>query len=261
MNMRGRLRFALVGIGAVALGSIAFVITREISSNERADAQPATPNASATVFDPTPDLTVTPDASATPDLTEPGWYVPYLNRDRELPRLEAEINGILISGEPPPSGFPNTATQACDSGLEREIGDEADARWGSSPIGIDESEFPVGQRMFDRPTYTVCGGSQAVSMRVTVSVDGPHADTELGSGSIRVRRWIGPGYSGFTAAEERWSGGEVRGQPAAILRPVIESIGTSAVIVHDPETGVTTSLVGEGVYLEAVQSLMEEILQ
>lgn len=244
----------VMAASVIAVGAMAFVLTRAVSDNRTVVAEPVVP--AGTVIDPTPDLSATPNSAATPDLSQPGWYIPYLNRDRELPKLEGEISGVLISGTPVASRV-KSALADCASGLQWEVGEPAEERWLESPVALLESDLPPGVEFFGRPQYTICGGRSAVSMEAVLSVTTTRPGTALGAGSVRVYRWVGDPYSGFTAAAERWSSVAVAGLIGAALRPVIESVGNSAIIVHDPTAGVSTRLVGEGVYLESLVEIVE----
>ncbi len=252
-----RWSWLVLAVGALAVGSAAFLMTKQLTHNAVSGAQ-APPGASTTTAQPpVPPDSATPEAGKTPDLTEPGWYVPYLNRDAELPRFEETINGISIGRT-----LSAEAEGYCEGGAW-ESGPDAETRYSSSAVAFDGSDLPAGTTFFQRPKYVVCPRAGATRMEAVIAVKPtrPAPRIGLGVGSVEVIRFVGEPYTPMPAAAERWSGGTVAGYPAAILRPVIESVGTSAIVVHDPKSRVTTLVRGDGVYLHSLDALVQELFK
>lgn len=258
-----RSNIALLAVGLV-LGAAAFTITRYAIDSSGAGAQPGTDPASPPTDEapgptgqaPPPTGSETPAPGATPDLRQPFWYVPYLNRDASLPVLEGSLNGIAIGKTlaPADEGYcPNEGqwvTDPTQTGVHE-----------SSPVGIVRM-LPADMVNFRPPVYLLCVGKPSraeATIAVTVDRGAPSAAPGLGTGSVEVIRFVGTPHTPMRAAAERWSPATVAGFPAAVLRPVIESVGPSAIVVYDPSTNVTTILQGDGVYLRSLERLLQEI--
>ncbi len=249
--MHKRLATTLTAVGIIALGAGSFLIGRALTVNEGAEAE--TPAQQTAVEGPIPSDDATPVAGTTPDRTQPFWYVPYLNRDATLPTLEGELNGISIGRPSGPGG------QGRCLGATTEQGAEAESRYESSAVGI--RGLPAGMDYFQRPAYTLCQDGIAHRAEATARVSKPRENSALGAGPIYITRFIGAPGTPMRAPVERWSAMQVEGRPAALLRPVIESVGSSALVVYEADTGVVTELRGEGVYPDSLIALMEAILK
>lgn len=224
----------------------AFAATRMVLSQEGATAQadPTTTNAP-------PLLDSTPVPGATPDLSRPGWYIPYVSEDGAKPRLQGIVNGISI-------GLKADSAKdfgRCDQPRRITAAERDEQHAGSS---VTASTLPHGMSYSREPEYLVCDG-EVTWMDAVVSV--PPRTNELGGGFIRVNRWVGKPFATVSGPADRWFPTTAAGLPGAAMRPIIESVGDSALIVYDKETSVVTELTGEGVYLSSLEELMEELLK
>jgi hypothetical protein len=246
-------RVLAVALLAVALGAAGFVIARLASDGSTAAGQPQDQSPVATF----PADDETPAPGATPDLSAPFWFVPYLNRDGTLPPFEGTIAGIHIG----PADIRPEDEGYCE-GSRDAAGADAEAMFDGSVVGLSPGVRARGD-LYRGPTYTVCPDGVARRMEAVVMVKGtppPGAAADLGTGWVTVIRFIGLPQSPVSGPAERWSEQVLNGTRVAVLRPVIESVGTSAMIFHDTRTGVTTAVWGSGVYLQSVQSVLEELL-
>jgi hypothetical protein len=229
---------------AIVLAAISFLVARSIANDESAVAQPDDPPVSDDI---------TPEPGATPDRTQPGWYVPYLNLDRDRPKFEGEINGVWIGT--PPAGWPQGLT--CESGeLSRIVGQDALERFEDHPYSLEKVRWPDGVSSPQLPIYTVCD-DELIKVEVTLSVAanerrGPGVHE---GGTVIVTRAVGNRYTGPPAAG--WTAGSVAGRSAVLLPPVIDAIGLAGISIVDEETGGLTSLKGHGVFLDTVMAVAE----
>ena len=198
-----------------------------------------------------------PLTTPTPDRSQPGWFRPYLEREQNAPKLNGMVNGIEVGQEPT---TPDEWSTVCAS-PEVELGPEAEQRHADSELTITDQDLPAGMEMFERPVFSVCPDFGVIKMQATVRVPIPVEGGSPGSGVITVFRFHGKAAAGVSGSVERWSADTVGGLPAATLRPVVDAIGDSTIIVYESEANVTTWLYGGGLYLESLEVLMEAILR
>lgn len=243
--------------GLVAVG--AFFVASALGSNTSIPASGSPPGAEGS--DPTPSLTETPHPNSTPDTSQPGWFIPYVTADAALPAFTGEVNGILVGDLPAIGGATvDPAAEGLCTEPEVRFGPEAEQEFLDSRVAIPAERLPDNMRFFETPRLFICEATntraEAVVQVVNTTTPGP-----LGSGSIMVARFVGDPRAGVLGPEKRWRESEVSGHPAALLQPIIESVGQSALIVHEPDIRITTMLVGQGVYAESLIELMQELLR
>lgn len=207
------------------------------------------------VVQPTPpSLTTTPPAGATPDMNSPNWYVPYLNADKVKPPLNGVLAGLEIM--PFDDSVPiEQQAGACPPGTTtlREV---VSNDLNSSPLGIRLGSFASSLTATDQAQGLQCDGNvRTVSQDFSVAA-GTSGATAAGGQVHIYRAAVGKRYW-LPQAQDRWGEGTVGAKKAALLRPVIGMVGTSAVIVND-DPGFT-AIIGEGVSLDLLQKVAAEV--
>jgi hypothetical protein len=169
---RKPLATSLAALAILGLGAVSFLVTRELTVREGAEAQTASPPAPATEIVPADDSTPVP--GATPDTRQPGWYVPYLNRDGTLPLFEGELGGIVVGAAATSAG-----EGRCE-GARVEYGPEAESRHANTALGTPQ--LPSGMTFFQRPAYMVCPDGVSRRLEATPALLTPLPITRLPAG-------------------------------------------------------------------------------
>ncbi len=183
----------------------------------------------ASVDPPGPDVTPLPGAA--PDLTQPWWYVPYLNAERGKVPFSGTVNGIVITTASvtlDPAEFQSTC-----STIRRTPATHADA----DVRGALPSYLPLGTIRSDAEFDVAfwCDGSLlSVGSQFEVASDDSKG---MRGGTFTVYRYRGEPVAGATAPSERWSASTISGYQAAVAAPILPEIGlgTSYVVVYDGE--------------------------
>lgn len=84
-----------------------------------------------------------------------------------------------------------------------------------------------------------------------------------GGGAVTITRNSGGAGTDLQAPAGRWTAGTIGGHPAALLAPVVDTVGISAVVVVS-KSGATTDLTllqGAGVTLQFLVTLGDELYQ
>lgn len=275
-----RWRVVIAAVGVVALASVsAFTVGRTLSDNESALAGPGDGPPPPVADPPTPpgpgesiptrppgavgcvgcDLgpgpEVTPDPGATPDTSKSWWFVPYYNEDRAKPAETLTINGITIG-----PGVERTGGPCTGSGRPAPL---SEAR--GTPVEINLANLPQGVKLLNasEPSSSFaavfCDGVAAIAAADLVFPVG-HGLVPRG-GSVLVVRWLGDPRESIEIPAHRWSAGTVAGSPAAIARPILpkEGLGGSAVFIFDGR--VVTKVQADGIPLELLLAIAEEVLR
>lgn len=234
----------VVAIVAVVITGSAFAIVRSMHEGSEVRAQPPP--------DPKAGLDTTPVPGITPDKSQPGWYVPYLNADRGKPQFVGKLAGIDI--RPFDASVPVEDAGGCPPGtaqLRERVGDELN----NDPLGIRLGALVKATAPTEHPKALECDGRLVtVDQHFNVlSADGSGTVT----GSLKVFRSSVGHRFWLPAPEDRWATAVVAGRQAATLKPVIGTVGTSAVILNDGRG--YTAVLGEGVTLQFLQRAAEEI--
>lgn len=246
--MNRRRTILLTGVGtAILAGMIAgssFALVRTFHEGSAAQAEPP--------LQPTAGPGATPLPGATPNTREPGWYVPYLNADSKKPQFQGRLAGIDI--RPFDSSVPAEDAGGCPPGTStlRELSSED---LNKESIGIRLGNLAGATSPVGPPVALECDG-RLVTLRQFFDVS-PGQGGGAGAGSLKVFRSSVGHRFWLPAPADRWSPGVVAGRPAAVLKPVVDTVGTSAVILSEGQG--YTALVGEGVTVEFLQLVAEEI--
>ena len=232
LNSVGR-RWIGAGILAGVAVAAGFAVGRVVLTDETATAKPGAQSAgSPGQRTPPVDPNATPPPGATPDTSQPLWYVPYLNRNRDLPEFDGQINGIEIhpqarAGDPNPRG--------CAGSFEVALGDEALQTAVSAGLISGSFDIPGAVPSENRPVLELCDGKPQFFQQLYSFPPG-HARTNSGGGYAEIQVLVGSDTAHIGQPEERWTSGSVRGLPAAFLRPILETpvFGDSAVLVLRP---------------------------
>lgn len=250
----------------IVLGTGGFLLTRSFNNGSQAQAdQPGAvatgapaqatwppyppgkgPGQGPAYVDP-PGRDVTPIPGATPDISQPWWFVPYVNQDSAKPRFEGTVNGIVISTSP--IGPEAKCEAPSYSTLDLVAGTE---------LGIEPAYLPAGA--VTEPTsggpVLVCDGTP-VSAEAAFSIP---ADEKGGvrGGDIWIYRYRSTtARAQALAPADRWTSGTVGGVLAAIAQPILPDlgIGNSAIIFY--RDGVVTRLTASGIPLDQLQKVAE----
>ncbi|MBI2767827.1 MAG: hypothetical protein HYX53_18175 [Chloroflexi bacterium] len=241
---------------ASVITGTSFALVRAVNQGSSAQAQPAsqpTVSADATPLpEATPDGNATPLPGATPDMSKAFWFVPYENADRKKPPFVGVLGGIEIM--PFDDSVPLDERGGCPPGtvsLTEPVGDEL----SQQPLGIRLGGMAATVTAALPQTGMACDG-RLLSVHQSFDVS-PGEGGGKGAGGLNVDRQTFGHRFWMAQAFDRWSEGSVNGRPAALLKPVIGTYGTSMVIVNDGEG--FTFIRGEGVTLEYLLRVAAEI--
>ena len=243
----------MLAAGALlVVGSFSFAVGHHFSDRGSAEAQDAPAGVAPPVSD-----SVTPVSGATPDRSQPNWYVPYLNRDRDLPKFSGTINGILIGD----SARPATGPSACATTPSVLVGDQSATALSTSALAI-RNESLQGVKASSDVVATLCGG-QVIEVEQHFDALAGTSGVNPGGGAVTITRNSGGAGTDLQAPAGRWTVGTIGGHPAALLAPVVDTVGTSAVVVVS-KSGTTTDLMllqGAGVTVQFLVALGNELYQ
>lgn len=246
--MNNRTRLLLTGAGtavlAVVVAGISFALIRSLGDGGAAQAQRPP--------DPIAPAGATPIPGATPDKREPGWYVPYLTADSQKPPFMGELAGISL--RPFDSSVPIEDAGGCPPGTST-LGVRSDEDLKEAPLGIRLGSQSSVTAAVGPPEALECDG-RLVTVQQYFDVLSADSTRDV-RGSLKIFRSSVGHRFWLPAPEDRWSVGAVAGRPAAILQPVIETIGTSAVIMNDGSG--YTAIIGEGVTVAFLALVAEEV--
>jgi DNA-binding CsgD family transcriptional regulator len=213
----------------------------------------------ATVFVPTatpptlvvgepPGPDVTPIPGATPDTSQPWWYVPYLNADRDKPRFDGTLAGIRIGPNVDPGS-------SCEGGVTS-MGTVSDTTGTRFDLELPYQP-PQTTRQPGSEYVMLCDG-QVVSSEADYTVAADSTGSPFG-GSLKVYRHVGDPIASLSIASERWRAGTIATRPAAIAEPILPDIGLgeSAVVVYGD--GVLTEVHADGIPMDELMKVAESL--
>lgn len=245
-------RLLLAVTSLLVVGTASFLIGRQLSDRGRATAQ----DVPAAVASPVSDA-ATPVPGSTPDRSLPNWYVPYLNQDRELPKFSGTINGILIGD----AARTATGPSACATTPSVLVGDEATTALLTTELAIPQTSLS-GVKPSAAVVVTTCAGQVvAVEQHFDALAGAPGVNS--GGAAVTITRNRGGTGTNLQAPAGRWTAGTVSGHPAVLLAPVIDTVGTSAVVIafESGSNSDLTLLQGAGVMSQFLAGLAEELFQ
>jgi hypothetical protein len=193
---------------------------------------------------------VTPVPGATPDVSQPWWYVPYVNADAKKPLFAGLVNGVFISTDPEGPDIPCGDAAAADLSA-------ADGR----PLAIHPSYISPGttpEPASNGQAVALCNG-QLASAEARFSV-APDDSKGLRGGSFAIYRFrSSTARAQALAPADRWGSGTVNGIRAAVASPILADlgVGNSALVFY--ENGVVTRVTAVGLPLGLVQRIAEGI--
>jgi hypothetical protein len=210
--------------------------------------------------EPTPPGTdVTPAPGTTPDTSEPLWYVPYLNQERDRPKFEGTMAGVAISRTPPqPNGF-----RICPSGLEQVAAvDSIESARNASAVRVDDRALPDYLTSTQIPEVWLCQGNIVdVSWVFAIAPGTPGADA--GGGTATIIRTKGRTTAAIAGSTERWAERPIGSRAGATMAPVLEVgdhvLGQCAALSLDPMTGVLTQVIANGGTTDLCTSIAQEV--
>lgn len=231
----GPLRFLALGVVVASVGIAAFLVARQTSGGGAGAQQEGTPGATGTA----PDRGATPQPGATPDRSQPWWFIPYQNADREKADFAGTVGAIRIVNEPVDPFVACPDLRRVDA-----EGSATSISFGYLPSGAEEVEGSLDLAFW-------CG-DELLMAETTFSVPGDPPDGRLG-GNVHVFRYRGEAVAEAYLPEDRWSAGEIAGHQAAIGRAILPDIGLgeSVVVVYDGQF-VTRLTVGGLSYDELI---------
>lgn len=208
----------------------------------------AGPPASGTVRLPGPDETPIP--GATPDITQPFWYVPYLNQDRLAAKFRGQLNGLEV-------GRASGPALQCDEVYRPDW----QAAITGTPFDLDFSQLPKGVTLNQPPQVYFCSDGRPRRMEAILDVHEDVVGAGPGGAQVVISRWAGVRWWPEEAPASRWSTGNVNGAPAVFLdQPTdIAPIAEAAVFLADAETGGSTRIKGIGTTLELTTAIAEAL--
>ena len=237
-------------VAILMIGATSFLVARQVTTRGAATAQTPPGGAASPIAD-----NVTPPPGATPDRSQPYWYVPYLNRDRDLPKFSGDINGIHIGS----AAIRPEAPTKCAGQSRAATGDEAARLAALGPLAIPK--VVTDQLRVAVPLVVSLCDDLVVAVVEYFDAPAGRPGVNVGGGAVEIRRELGTYGVGLDEAAERWTAGNIHGRPAALLAPVVDTFGTTAVVVTSQAGGSpeTTLVRGAGVTLDFVIKLAEEL--
>ena len=281
-TLRRQLGILAILTVALIVAVAAYLMGRQAGQGEGAQAAPdllPTPTeapAQPTSNDPaeSPGATPTPDDIPEIDTTEPGWDQPYREEWRAKPRYDQVINGIEVGPNVTRTGL------ACGPGSEQEfrLGQAEDAE--GTLLEISPTYLPPGGHILDEPlddhAFVNCN-ARLISSGLSVGVSAePDALSRLEAGeswfAVRTggiinvhKRLFAPGVTPGEAANlpaEHWYADTIAGLPAAVGRPIIDAgLGSSAVLIWDPDDSLLTTVYARDLSLEDVLKFAEGVAE
>jgi hypothetical protein len=188
----------------------------------------------------------TPEPGATPDTSEPFWYVPYENAEREKPDFSGELNGITVGVEDGP-------LPSCDS--QHLTGELAIDAVAGTDIAFELQGLPGELSVMPE------------SAEAMLCDDGPPrwfaVEFTAGEGAaVRITRMREVTWWREWGSEERWSTGTVANHDAVFKDQLVTGkLGDAAVIVLDPEIAGSTRIKSRSPQwtLEFITAVAEEM--
>lgn len=235
-----------IGASLVIFGAAtflgAFLVGRELSDDEPAQAEPPTPTEIPS------ESTAVP--GSTPDTTKALWHVPFENAEKDLPRYDQTINGIQVGPTVADNGV-----RDCEPGEATAVKDLA--ALATSNLAINPGFLPAGA-VVGRHEASACRGKFVTHVVEYEIPAEPGVESRLERGEVRweevehggkitVFRSLsqGPVYRSSNFAAIRWRGATVKGLPAAVADPILPmGLGRSAIVIWDERQGVRTVVVG-----------------
>jgi hypothetical protein len=187
--------------------------------------------------------------------------VPYLNADRDSPKFQGRLAGIDVRPFDT-SSSPADDPSACPPGtkaLHVVTGPDADALLDHDPLGYSLKNLPKGISFIGAPLVLKCDGVTRNILQHFEIAAGT-AGANPGGGTVHLFRSAVGQQVWIPAPAGRWSEGAVLGRPAAVLSPVIDTVGFVALVVNDH--GVNrgmTQVTGEAVTPELLKQFVEAI--
>jgi hypothetical protein len=206
----------------------------------------------------------TPLTGATPDTREPGWYIPYLNAERDKPRYDQTVNGIEVGPTVEDPGTPD-----CEPGEPRPPTEEELA---VASIALIDPEFAPEGAIRGLESSRACR-DRLTRHRVEFEIPADEdADARLAAGEPweaierggKVTVWKAivdrPAFQSAMYAAERWRPATVNGFPAAIADPILAGgLGPSAVVVWDADRQLRVVIAGTNRAINEVIAIAEEV--
>jgi hypothetical protein len=197
---------------------------------------------------PGPD--VTPVPGTTPDTTQPWWYVPYLNAERDKPLLDDTIAGIRIGPDVDPGSSCNDGTGS--------PGAAADAKGTRFDLDLPYQP-PKTTRQPGSEYVSLCNG-QVVSSEADYTV-GADPDGSPFGGSFKVYRHIGEPRESASIPAERWKELIIAGLPAAFAAPILDEIGLGQGAIIQYRDGVVIKVAAVGIPTDQLIKIAEGLAE
>lgn len=209
--------------------------------------QNSTPDAVTLASPPGPE--VTPVPGSVPDTSQPWWYVPYYNADRDLLRTDHLVGDIWIG----PGVLADI--EGCHNTIATKVNPDVIT---ASDISTDISKIISHGFVAEDIIGITCEG-KAVAFEANFTRPSNPNTGDFG-GAVKVYRYKGmPAYS-TSIPDERWREGRVAGLPAAIAQPILQmGLGSSAIVTYDGS--ITTIISVDGITDDDLITIAESILK
>lgn len=212
-----------------------------------------TPTPRPTIPQP-PGPDVTPEPGATPDTTQPWWYVPWVNAERDKPLFDGTLAGIRIA-----NGAQGPAYVCNGEGeLSPELSDAA-----GSPVDVSlpavPAEVVLSVYVGGHSGVALCDGTP-FSGSVDYSLDVDPEWSPFG-GFVGLYRHYGEPVASLAIPAWRWEEGEVAGLTVAMAHPILDDIGLGESAIVAYRDGVVTVIHADGVPFQKLLGIGEAMLQ
>ena len=204
---------------------------------------------------PSPGPTLTPEpapptASPTIDTTQPFWYVPFLEAEAELDRLDGTVAGVRIG-----SGLDYGPLGCSVARWEYDV-----AAAAGTPLDVDIREEVEGSTTYQEALVGLCAdGSVAIAEADFGVTDG--SPVSPFGGNVRMFRHTGAAVASLAIPAIRWSEMDVAGAPAAVAAPILSDIGLGQGAIVTYRDGVLTLIHTTGISLDGLLSIGADVLQ
>lgn len=186
-----------------------------------------------------PDPGSMPTPGAPVDTSQPGWFIPYENAERDAQKFGGTLAGITISAR----ATEVDSTALCGGEFRPASPKDIPALLEQGPIPVRLADLPPGITAIGPTEVFTCDGVP-FEVYLTLEAKAGTAEVEANGSGLSISRTRGTRELYQPASQGRWSEGTVAGRPAAILGPIVQAdgkfIGGCAVAFRDEQVNSLT---------------------
>jgi hypothetical protein len=244
---------AAVAIAATAAGT--FLVVQSLDDEGDATAAPpgtatlATGDTPVIPTPPGPD--VTPAPGATPDTSQPWWYVPWVNAERDKPLFEGTLAGIYIANGASGPAYKCEGTGTLSEDVSEADGTAVDVRLDAVPESLITEQMSL--------TTSLCDG-MPYAAEVHYLIDADEEWAPFG-GSVMLYRHHGEPIASVAIPAWRWEEREIASLRVAVAHPILDDLGLGQSAVVAYREGVVTVILANEIPFHRLLNIGEEVLR